>query len=277
VKVRGKAPGEFLSGWLRGLAWTIGEVEGGRAKARVLGFALVGKRLGSPSAPVAFPMRGLGGRRIWVRPRTDDLAQAVYNYRGRLYLPPEELAGDDLRQIVELGTNMGSALAGLAVAYPNARLVGVEPDAGNATIARRNVAQFGERCVVVERAVWDSATELSIEGSRTVGFVVRERLAADGPEIPSVSATTVDAALAVAMPSGPIDYMTVTIEGTEPRLLSGGGDWVARTRAIRVEYHPLRGFTKDRCIEMLEDLGFRARVTADEYADWHYVFGVRPR
>jgi FkbM family methyltransferase len=265
----------FIAGYLRGLAWTVDAVPGPRQKARVIWFALVGKRLGRESEPVSFPMRGLDGRPVLVRPRTDDLSQAVYNYHGGLYLPPEELAGEDLRQIVELGSNMGSALAGLASAYPDARLVGVEPDAGNAAIAGRNVAQFGERCAVVEEAIWDSPAELSIEGDKTVGFVVRERRPTDAPGARMVRATTVDAILARQMPTGPIDYMTVTIEGTEPRLLRAGGDWARRTRSIRVEYHPERGFSAAHCIELLEALGFSARVTSARYADWHYVFGVR--
>jgi FkbM family methyltransferase len=275
IKIRGKTPISLAAGYLRGLAWTVGAVPGLRQKARVVWFALVGRRLGSESEPVSFPMRGLGGRSVLVRPRTDDLSQAVYNYHGGLYLPPEELVGNDLRQIVELGSNMGSALAGLASAYPGARLVGVEPDPGNAAIARRNVAQFGERCEVVEEAIWDSPAELSIEGDKTVGFTVRERRPTDGPEVRTVRATTIDAILAKGMPTGPIDYMTVTIEGTEPRLLRAGGDWVERTRSIRVEYHPERGFSAALCIELLEALGFRAGVTSARYADWHYVIGVR--
>jgi FkbM family methyltransferase len=274
MRIRGKTPVRFASGYLRGLAWTVGAVAGPREKARIIGFALVGKRIGRRSEPVSFPMRGVGGRSVLVRPRTDDLPQAVYNYHAGLYLPPDELAGEDLRQIVELGSNMGSALVGLASAYPAARLVGVEPDPDNAAIARRNLASFGERCEIVEEAIWDSPAELSIEGDKTVGFVVRERRPTDGPAVRTVRATTVDAILATRMPTGSIDYMTVTIEGTEPRLLRGG-DWVSRTRSIRVEYHPERGFSAADCIALLEALGFRARVTSARYADWHYVFGVR--
>lgn len=77
------------------------------------------------------------------------------------------------------------------------------------------------------------------------------------------------------MPSGAIDFMTVTIEGTEPRLLSAGGEWADRLRSIRVEFHPERGFTAEDCIGLLEGLGFRARITSTEYADWEYVFGVK--
>lgn len=118
MKVRGKRPSEFITGQLRGLAWTLGAVAGMREKARVLLFVLIGKRRRPGSRPEAFRMRALGGGRIWVRPATDDLPQAVYNYHGGLHLPPPEIAGEDLRQIVELGVNMGSAMAGLAYVVP---------------------------------------------------------------------------------------------------------------------------------------------------------------
>ena len=43
---------------------------------------------------------------------------------------------------------MGAALTALAVRYPGATLLGVEPDPGNAALAARNVAAFGDRCKV---------------------------------------------------------------------------------------------------------------------------------
>ena len=35
------------------------------------------------------------------------------------------------------------------------------------------------------------------------------------------------------MPDGPIDYVHMTIEGTEPRVLAAGGAWTARIRSLR--------------------------------------------
>ncbi len=77
------------------------------------------------------------------------------------------------RQICELGSNIGTGLAGLAVRYPHATVVGVEPDPDNATIARANVAAFGGRVTLVEAAIWDRPQPLAVEGALPSGYTVR--------------------------------------------------------------------------------------------------------
>lgn len=126
-----------------------------------------------------------------------------------------------MRQICELGSNIGTALAGLAVRYPDARLLGVEADPSNAALARANVAGYGARCQVVEAAVWDQEAELVVVGDRADALEVRPRRASDPPAPNSIRGRTVDSLLAEHMPDGAIDYMHMNVEGTEKRILSG--------------------------------------------------------
>jgi len=60
------------------------------------------------------------------------------------HLPPDDIGSPEPR-IVELGTNIGAGLAGLAARYPAATLLGVEPDRQNAALPRWSFADFGER------------------------------------------------------------------------------------------------------------------------------------
>jgi len=230
-----------------------------------------------PQDAIGVPMKALSGAKLLVRPGASDLRNAAYYYSSRLYLPPPSIAGQPLRQICEMGSNMGAALTALALEYPQARLLGVEPDPGNAALAARNVARFGERCVVEQAGIWDSDVELVVDRGSAYGehgFTVRPRTPADPAEMSGVAALKIDSVLARHMPTGEIDYMHMTIEGTEPRVLRAGGDWVKRVRSLRVEAHPELDYPADECIADLRALGYDA--WADDRLPEKWIFATRP-
>lgn len=212
-------------------------------------------------APIAVPMKELGGRALYIRPATSDLQNATEFYTYGLHLPVPEADIENPRQIVELGCNIGVALTALAARFPNATVLGVEPDPTNVALARRNTAQFGDRCIVVESAIWDSPTKLVVDRSSAKGSYavsVRPQEDSDPPDLPVTEALDVDSLLATHMPNGKIDHMVINIEGTEPRVFARGGDWPSRVRSLMVESHPEFGYPTADCISQLEQLGFRA-------------------
>jgi FkbM family methyltransferase len=232
------------------------------------------EKLGAASvgdAAVPLRLRPLGGRVLYVRPGTADTGTIVHNYLTRT----PTFADRDLRQICELGSYVGVALAGFAVRYPGARLLGVEADRANAALARRNLAQFGDRCTLVHAAVWDRATDLVIDGDRTDLLFVREARDGDPPDTPRIPARAVGALLAEHMPEpdGPIDFMQLSIEGAEATVLAGDTGWIDRVRSIRVEIHPHVGFTADACLAALRRLGFDAWIEPESAG--RHALGVR--
>jgi FkbM family methyltransferase len=245
--------------------WQIRGFEGRRRVAAMKLGRLIG-RAPDPE-PLSLELRALEGGSLWVRPGTSDLDMAFFNFRGRIVFPPSELAGRPLKQIVELGSNGGSGLAGLAVAYPDARLLGVEPDPETAAIAKRNAGQFGDRCTLVQAAIWDESADLVIEGDEALGYTVRPLGPKDPADTITIPGLSVDDLLARHMPEGAIDYMAVTIEGTEPRMLSTAASWIDRVACIKVEFHPYYGFHEADCIEMLRGFGFRTWVEP-AYGGW---------
>lgn len=245
--------------------WQIRGLEGRRRVAAIKLGRLIGRE--PDPAPLELPLRALDGGSLWVRPGTSDLDMAFFNFHGRIVFPPRELEGRPLKQIIELGSNGGSGLAGLAVAYPEARLVGVEPDPETAAIAKRNADQFGGRCVLVQAGVWDESAELVVEGDEALGYTVRPLAPSDPAGTPVIQGLSVDDLLAQHMPEGTIDYMAVTIEGTEPRMLATADSWIGRVACIKVEFHPYYGFTEQDCIEALRGFGFRTQVEP-QYGGW---------
>jgi FkbM family methyltransferase len=247
--------------------------QGWRGELRAIQVAFTGQLSGRGRGPDAPPtpvsMKELGGKELFVRPGTSDLVNAAGDYLDRIHLPPLEIAPATIRQIVELGSNTGSAMASFAVRYPQARILGVEPDPRNAAVARRNVARFGGRCELVQAAIWDQVTELIVEGDQAFGYTVRPGRQDDPPEATRVPTTTIDALLDRHMPTGEIDYLYMTIEGAESRVLRPGGRWIDRVRCIRLDW----GRGGDPCRRELECRGFETRLEAEGAGVW--TVGIR--
>lgn len=266
-----------ISTALKQLLWSLQEASGLAGKLGVLRAKAAGimrrEELGPSAEPVAIPMRELGGRELYIRPATTDLLMAVIDYRGGTHLPPAEVAGRQMERIVELGANAGGALSGLAARYPGARLLGAEPASDNVRVARRNVERMGAQAKIVETAIWDSQTELELIDGESFGFMVREAGPGSPKGSPRIPATTIDALLDEHAPGEPVDFMLMTIEGAERRVLAAGGDWVERVQSIRVELHAPLGYGAEECLAQLRGLGFEAYADPLHFGGW--AFGVR--
>ncbi len=247
--------------YARSLLRQLGVAQGPLGALRVCQVILA-KRVApiTTQQPIGVPMKALDGGELFVRPGTSDLRNASDYYALELHLPAAEVAAGELHQICELGSNMGAALSALATRYPAARLLGVEPDAANAAIVRRNVSRYGERCTVVEAGIWSADAELILDRASDYGehgFRLRERDEGEDPAA-AIAALSVDTLFARHLPEGPIDYLHITIEGSERRILEAGGSWTRRVRSLRIEAHPNLGYPAAEVIADLERLGFRA-------------------
>ncbi len=255
----------------------IGEMlragHGLRGKSGVLR-ALTKERWGNASERdvIAVPMAHLGGERIYVRPHTTDLANAASYFARGIHHPPA--AAPQPRRIVELGTNMGAGLTALALEHREAQLVGVEPDGGNFAIAALNTARFGDRVRLIRSAIWDEDAELVVDSARAAGehgLTIRSAGPGD-QEDRRVSAITIDQLLERVFPGEQIDYMHVTIEGTEPRVFAAGGRWTERVRSLCVEAHPYLGYPIDACIAQLAELGYRTEAVPSPPDKWVHAW-----
>lgn len=195
-------------------------------------------------APVELRPRALGGAPFFVRPGTSDAQVVWYSFVQRRHLPPGGLSAPTV--VVDLGANIGATMAHFASLHPSARVVGVELDPENAALCRRNVAAFGERCTLIEAAVWTDDGDVAYD------------LDAGHQDAASVSPEGSRVARALALTSlleqigGRADYVKANIEGAERALLDTEG-W-ERVRAVGIEVH--EPFTTDACTERLRALGF---------------------
>ena len=126
--------------------------------------------------PVSVRVRPLDGAPVWLRPRTTDALVLRETFRDEHHPPPPEIAARRVRNIVDLGANIGITVAHNALSHPDARIVAVELDPGNAEMARRNCAPWADRCQILQGAVWIADGEVAYdrEQGNEQGFRVVE-------------------------------------------------------------------------------------------------------
>jgi FkbM family methyltransferase len=210
--------------------------------------------------PVALRVRQLGGRDFHVRPGHGDLWALVHTLLPAYHLPPPELDPATIRTILDLGANIGVSMSHLATRFPDARIVGVELDADNAELCRRNVATWGERCRVVHGAVWPRDEQVAYE-AQGVGDEAFHARAGDGAGATARHAQGISLRTLIEreLPAGTqVDFVKMDIEGAERDVLTERTGWAERVRAMIVEVHP--PYDVEGCIRDLEALGFHARV-----------------
>lgn len=246
---------------------------GPRSFLTYLRLSRIRRHKGSGGRVVRIRLRPLGGRELLIRPSTSDVDTIWGTFAGRYHRPPPEVVARGLGLVWDLGANIGLTMADIAERHPGARIAGVELDAENAALARANLAPWGERCEVLEGAVWPEDGELSyvrLEGATSAHHVTPAAVGED-PAVTRAPAISPATLLARAGPGAVVDYAKVDVEGAERDLLTRNTGWAERVRALSVEVH--EPYTVEECERDLRALGFETRVDARH---WACVIGVRP-
>ena len=231
------------------------------------------KRTRTPAEPVSLSVRQLRGARIMIRPGTRDAACAHYTFVDQFHLPPPDLKMPAEPIIWDLGANIGLTMAHLAVRFPQARVWGIELDAANAELARRNVSPWIDRCIVLTGAVWsaDGEVEYSREAVDEDAYSVVAEQATNG-STQKATAFSLNSLLRQNGSSEAVDYVKMDIEGAERAVLRENTGWANHVRSIKVEVHT--GYSVTECVDDIQSLGFRTRRD-----DKHRgaVIGIRDR
>ena len=220
---------------------------------------------------VALRVRPLGGNQVWLRPGTSDSRTLWETFVTRYHLPPRELDPDSVELILDLGANIGLTMADLAVRFPRARVIGVELDAENAALARRNTEPWADRCMVVEGGIWPEDGELWYHHhANTAGYNVLP--GGHALATARAKARSIGGLIHLHAKGRPVDYVKMDIEGSEAEVLERNTEWAPRVRCIKVETH--FGYLRDQAAEALRGLGFEVRF---DRRHWAAVVGIRPQ
>jgi len=155
--------------------------------------------------------------------------------------------------IFDLGANVGYTAVEFARLYPEARIVAVELDSENASVARQNISPFAERCTLIEGAVW------SVDGQINYGGGGAHGLRVNGTESHTADrlapAYTIDTLMSITDVEH-IDFLKMDIEGAEAEVVQENSPWLRHVKVLNLEVH-LRSISAEEGKRRLEASGFR--------------------
>jgi FkbM family methyltransferase len=216
-----------------------------------------GEHTSEGETEVELHLAQLSGRPVWVREGTADVDTVWDVFIHHYHRPPARVQRRGVFLVWDLGANIGLTMADMAVEFPDARVVGVELDAANAALARRNFEPWDDRAELIEAAAWpeDGETWYHRWPGATSGYYAHEPTPGEEPQGPVVPTLSLDTLL--ERTGGPVSYVKMDVEGAERELLSRNTGWAAEVGCIKVEVHG--DYTVADCARDLERLGFKVR------------------
>jgi FkbM family methyltransferase len=141
----------------------------------------------------------------------------------------------NVRQIVDLGANVGLSVRLWRQRFPDAAVLAVEPDPENVRTLERNCPMDG-KTRVVQACVAGSARTVQIDRSNGAWGVRMVDEPSDQHRV-SVKALPLSEILAEANITGSIDLLKCDIEGAEAEVFGKCAEWIGRVRALILEIH----------------------------------------
>jgi FkbM family methyltransferase len=210
------------------------------------------------SKPLTLRVRKLNGTPLLCRPSTSD-PWVLWDVFDRGYhLPPVHIRGN--ANILDLGANVGYSTAHFAQLYPQAQVIGVEMDSANAMLARQNVAAFGQRCRIINAAVWSSDGEISYAPGEEQGMFVASLASQPQTNVRQAPARSMNSIIRESGFSN-IDYVKMDIEGAESEVFKSGVEWTEAVQTMQIELHPPAKLAGIAAI--LTSVGFRCYKAGD--------------
>jgi len=150
------------------------------------------------------------------------------------HLSPDSLP-NPVRSIMDLGSNIGFSLVYFASQFPEAQIVGLEPDSANYKLLKSNTKSISN-LNLIRGGAWKKSCSLEIEnpGARPDSY----RLCECAPNTPgSVSAFSIPELLELHQLKE-IDLLKVDIEGAEVQLFSEECEkWLPKVHTLIIELH----------------------------------------
>jgi FkbM family methyltransferase len=187
-------------------------------------------------------VKGAGSLEIRSRSTDADVVRQVfrkreYDFSGTAHYAGVQdayrrmLAAGEMPLILDIGANIGASAVWFSRAFPDARVIAVEPDPGNAEMCRRNIA--GLRHVkLVEAAIGGSPGMVSLANQADAWAVRTVRDA--GGEVP---VRTIGELVAGEGEAARLFIAKIDIEGFEADLFEGDVGWIDRVKVVLIEPH----------------------------------------
>ena len=174
---------------------------------------------------------------LYLRTGTSDFDVFKQVFLERQYACTDRLAQP--RFIVDAGANIGCTTIYLLHQFPQARIVAIEPEAGNFAVLKKTVEPYGDRVVTMHAALWSHETRLEVvRGMYRDGRDWATQTREQGNERRSEVVQAVSMANLIDRWKTDVDLLKIDIEGAEQTVFgASSGEWLSRVRNIIVELH----------------------------------------
>lgn len=147
----------------------------------------------------------------------------------------------EVKQIVDLGANAGMSIRFWLSKWPEARVIGVEPDDLNFEVAQLNANQHrsGANVQLVKACVAGREKTVTLDRSHHESMYAMTDSPANGAASgDTIPALPLEKILAQCNALPMIDLLKVDIEGAEREVFKACAPWIKRVRHIILEVHP---------------------------------------
>jgi FkbM family methyltransferase len=156
--------------------------------------------------------------------------------------------------ILDCGSNYGTSIAYFKEIYPNAKVIGFEPDPKIFSILKENIETRGLKDVeLLNYGLWKEETTLTFESEGADGG----RISDDTDSSNSIGIKTKK--LSDYLKDTKVDMLKMDIEGAEIQVLKEAQDYLANAENIFIEFHSFQNEPQGLAdlLAILEQQGFR--------------------
>jgi FkbM family methyltransferase len=175
------------------------------------------------------------GRHLVLRRGTSDIDAFFKIFAWKEYSLPVDALPKSVHSIIDLGSNIGLSVFYFSSQFPEARIVGLEPDAMNYSMLQNNTEGIN-RLYLIKGGVWKKSCSLAIENpnDRPDSYRLKEC----NPDTPDcISAFGISDLLKIHH-LREIDLLKVDIEGAEIHLFSPECEtWLPKVHTLVIELH----------------------------------------
>ena len=200
------------------------------------------------------------GREVELRPGTTDEQIFHEAFVKQFHVPPEKISP---ATVLDLGCNIGLTVAHFEALWPDANIIGVDLDADNCVVARRNC----RRARILNVAVSAISGTQTYSGDEAWSF----RLDPSGDR--AVEARTLDELTDLF--GGSADFVKMDIEGAEWEVVQTPGEWPERIGSLLIEIHGTEGRRQEGIDEMMGHLRNKGFTCRKHEAHWSAVWAKR--
>ncbi|MEQ1902263.1 MAG: FkbM family methyltransferase [Devosia sp.] len=177
------------------------------------------------------------GEAVWLRSATPDYDVAVHSLGGEFNTLIAGLSPDASGLIIDGGGYIGTVAMRFARAFPNCRILTLEPSSENLALLRRNLAHLGNVTIIPKAIAGRSGSAPLFDvGNREWGYSLLAWRHSDHHILETVETTTI-AELIDGAGFARAFVVKLDIEGAERDLLLDPGPWLGRTDVLVMELH----------------------------------------